>query len=54
MEVADSADLLATYDYGGVPVTAAIQRKNVTGMQFHPEKSSVVGLRILSDFLAQV
>ncbi|HDZ81392.1 MAG TPA: imidazole glycerol phosphate synthase subunit HisH [Roseobacter sp.] len=54
LEVADSADLLATYDYGGVPVTAAIQRKNVTGMQFHPEKSSVVGLRILSDFLAQV
>lgn len=53
MEVTDPDHLLATYDYDGLPVTAAIQRENVTGMQFHPEKSSAVGLRILEGFLTQ-
>ncbi len=45
-------DLLAQYDYGGVPVTAAVKRANVTGTQFHPEKSGPVGLGIVNAFLA--
>lgn len=47
----DPADLLATYSYGGIPVTAAVARGNVTGFQFHPEKSARVGLGLIERFL---
>jgi len=43
--------VIATCDYGG-PVTAAVARDNVWGAQFHPEKSSRIGLQILADFVA--
>ena len=39
----------ATTDYG-VEMTAAVQKDNVYGCQFHPEKSSEVGLSILKAF----
>ena len=38
--------------YGGVPVSAIIGRDNIYGCQFHPEKSGVVGLKILRRFLS--
>lgn len=44
-------DVLATYEYGGHAVTAALRRGNITGVQFHPERSGPVGLRILDRFL---
>ena len=47
----DPNDLLATYSYGGHKITAAIKRKNITGVQFHPEKSGEVGLKLLELFL---
>ena len=31
----------------GYPVVAAVQKGRVTGFQFHPEKSSAVGLAML-------
>ena len=46
-------DVVATADYGG-PVTAAIARHNLAGLQFHVEKSGPVGLRILANFLQWV
>ena len=46
----DTADVLATTDYG-IPVTAAIRRGNVWGTQFHPEKSSRAGIRLLRNFI---
>ncbi len=44
--------LLATYDFGGHAVTAAIRTGHITGFQFHPEKSGQVGLGILRKFVA--
>lgn len=41
--------VIAETDYG-VPLTAAVRRKNVFGMQFHPEKSGETGLNILKAF----
>lgn len=41
--------LIASCDYG-VPITAAVQKNNVYGCQFHPEKSGNVGLDILRAF----
>ena len=45
--------VIATCDYGA-PLTAAVQKKNVYGCQFHPEKSGEVGLRILRAFCGEV
>jgi imidazole glycerol-phosphate synthase subunit HisH len=39
----------AKCEYGGV-FTAAIERDRLFGLQFHPEKSGVTGLRILQNF----
>jgi len=41
--------VIATAEYGA-PVTAAVQKGNVFGCQFHPEKSGTVGLNILRAF----
>lgn len=46
----DPADVLATADYG-IPVTAAVRSGNVWGTQFHPEKSSRAGFRLLRNFI---
>lgn len=41
--------IIAAAEYGA-GLTAAVQRDNVFGMQFHPEKSGEVGLKILKAF----
>ncbi len=40
----------ATTSYGGA-FTAVVEAANVMGVQFHPEKSSAVGLKLLTNFI---
>jgi glutamine amidotransferase len=46
-----SADTAATTFYIE-PFASAVERANVFGVQFHPEKSGATGLKILSNFLS--
>ena len=46
----DLQDVVATTEYGAT-VHASVERDNVFACQFHPEKSSDVGLKILKNFV---
>lgn len=46
----DHTDVIAEVEYG-IRYACAVRRENVFGVQFHPEKSQAVGLRILKNFV---
>ncbi len=48
----DDADAIAWSEYDGIRFAAGARRANTWGLQFHPEKSSDPGRRIISNFVA--
>lgn len=48
----DARVRLADVDYDGQRICAAVQHDNLTGCQFHPERSAHAGLAMLRRFLA--
>lgn len=48
-DATDPAHVAARVDYGGA-LPCAVERANVFGMQFHPEKSHGNGIRIFANF----
>ena len=49
--VADRPEDVVAVVHHGIDVTAAVQRGRVWGTQFHPEKSSKAGFRLLKNFI---
>lgn len=47
---ADEADVLGRSEYG-TPFVSVVAHKSFYGVQFHPEKSSSAGMRLLGNFL---
>ncbi len=47
---ADRDEIIAMTDYGG-NYASAVQRGNIFGVQFHPEKSQRIGLKIMKNFV---
>ena len=50
----DLSDVAATIDFGSREIVTAVERGNVFGVQFHPEKSQDAGLNLLHSFLNYV
>lgn len=49
----DSKYIAAYCDYG-IPITAAVQHENILGVQFHPEKSNICGLKMFRTFFNSI
>jgi glutamine amidotransferase len=52
-EPSNQINRVADAIYGGHRISAVISKENITGCQFHPEKSGEVGLKILRRFITQ-
>lgn len=50
LKAADENIVRASTEYGGTHIHASVEKNNVFACQFHPEKSSDVGLQILRNF----
>ena len=46
----DKAAILTTTDYG-IKFVSGVAKENVFGLQFHPEKSQDLGLKVLKNFV---
>lgn len=53
LQAADESIVTATADYG-VQIHASVEKGNLFACQFHPEKSSDVGMQILTNFIKAV
>ena len=52
-KVENKEHLIATTIHGGQEVCAVVKRDNITGCQFHPEKSGVLGLKMIAKYCQQ-
>ena len=50
LKAKNTNDVVATTEYGEI-LDVAVQRDNMYACQFHPEKSSMVGLKIIENFI---
>jgi glutamine amidotransferase len=50
----DAKAVTATVTHGSQTVAAAVAKDNVMAVQFHPEKSSTIGMQILSNFVTVI
>ena len=50
LKLKDASDVLAETEYEST-FPSAIERDNIFGVQFHPEKSHDAGMRILRNFV---
>ena len=46
----DKNVILATTDYSS-KIVCAVEKENIFGAQFHPEKSDKIGLKIIDNFI---
>lgn len=44
-------NILALTTYGGYTFCSAVKERNIYGLQFHPEKSGMVGLKLVENFI---
>ncbi|MDD3204136.1 MAG: imidazole glycerol phosphate synthase subunit HisH [Lachnospiraceae bacterium] len=51
LKAKDPAIVTATTEYGGTLIHASVEKDNIFACQFHPEKSSDVGMTILKNFI---
>ncbi len=51
---AKDRDIVSSQTVYGVDIDASVQYKNVTAVQFHPEKSGKTGLKMLENFIKSV
>ena len=49
----DKKDVVAQYSHGNNLITAVIQKDNLVGVQFHPEKSQYSGLTLIHDYFCK-
>jgi len=49
--VCENSSIISSITDYGVELTASIEKDNIFALQFHPEKSSLKGLKILENFL---
>lgn len=51
LKATDPSIVTATTSYGGTTIHASVQKGRIFACQFHPEKSSKVGMQILKNFI---
>lgn len=54
LEPENPENILALTEYGGKTFCSAVKKDNAIGLQFHPEKSGELGLKIIENFIKQI